>query len=144
MAKFDIFSLDFNDIEKSTITLNSIKINNYKGIDVLHIPLCSDTIIFYGSNGSGKTSVTTAIALALSSLVIGNAEDIRTIKESDFRKSYRITDKDIMCDISSEIELTLDILFDYLESVMGANNPEIANMRMHLDMEKLDYGVLCD
>ncbi len=45
--------------------LTSVEIENYRGIESLALPLDPQMTVLFGSNGCGKTSVLTAIALAL-------------------------------------------------------------------------------
>ena len=46
--------------------LNSVKIENYRGIESLEFPLDPDMTVLHGPNGCGKTSVLTAVMMALS------------------------------------------------------------------------------
>ncbi len=46
--------------------LKSVKIENYRGIESLEFPLDPDMTVLHGPNGCGKTSVLTAVLMALS------------------------------------------------------------------------------
>lgn len=72
--------------------INQLGFENFKGIDVCKINLNSESAVFFGSNGSGKTTVLSAAAILLSRIIenatkknykklVINSDDIKNGKQ---------------------------------------------------------------
>ena len=71
-----------------------VTIENYRGINSLTLPLHPQLTVLHGANGSGKTSILTAIALALAPGLHGSARRVELDRRMDRRGDPTITLRD--------------------------------------------------
>ena len=64
--------------------LASVKIDNYRAIKTLDLPLHPQSTVLHGENGCGKTSILTAIALAFAPTAWGNDRPVKMDKHMGF------------------------------------------------------------
>ena len=74
--------------------IGSVTIENYRGIGSLTLPLHPQLTILHGENGSGKTTILTAIALALAPGLHGPGRRVELDRRKDLRGDPMIT----LCD----------------------------------------------
>ena len=71
MAKVKAKKPEF-ETEGFAMKLDKLRITNFRCFESLEIPLQPDVNVFVGVNGSGKTAILDAIAIALCDVVIHN------------------------------------------------------------------------
>ena len=91
--------------------INSISLSNYRGIESLDINLDCKSIVMFGVNGSGKTSVVNSVGLILSKI-------ISVISNNRFRQQMPITPNDVR---------------------YGASTTKICNLLKLEDEAEIDY-----
>lgn len=69
--------------------LKSISIKNYRGLESLYIPFGGKSVVIYGANGTGKSSVLSGVSLLLESLisdlVVGGRQQKIEVPKCDIR-----------------------------------------------------------
>ena len=110
--------------------INTIKLTNFRSIHEAEICLNGDSAVFFGVNGSGKTSILHAVSIVFSRLVT-------RIVQNRFRQNIIINSSDVRVG-TSQCEVTASLVVDGREYNIGRKLDKKLNRRLVIGRDGIE------